>query len=103
MQPMKTLEETVELMLSDKREDRIKAEYFQLENRFIHLTEMLMEWDVGRLDPVPAGNRYLYGECLGHMRNYLQSLQNIAKAESIDLNGNGTDVENSDDDTAGTE
>ena len=87
MQPMKTLEETVDLMLSDKHEDQLKAEYFQLENRFIKLNEMLMEWDVGRLDPVPAGNRYLYGETLGHMRNYLQSLKNIAKAESIDISG----------------
>ena len=47
MTPIKTLEETVDLMLSSDPDDQFKAEYFQLENRFITLNEMLAEWDEG--------------------------------------------------------
>lgn len=103
MKPTKTLEETVDLMLSKDSDDQLKAEYFQLENRFIALNEMLTEWDVGRLDPVPVGSRYIYGEILGHMRNYLQALTKIAAARGIDLSGNTKTEESGDDNSAGTE
>lgn len=103
MKPTKTLEETVDLMLSKDSDDQLKAEYFQLENRFIALNEMLTEWDVGRLNPVPVGSRYVYGEILGHMRNYLQSLTKIAAARGIDLSGNDTVEDQNDDNSAGTE
>lgn len=85
MTPTKTLAETVDLMLSDDPADRVKAEYYQLENRFIALTELLLNWDIGRLDPVPNGNRYVYGEMLGNMRNYLTNLKALAKANGIDV------------------
>jgi len=87
MTPMKTLEETVDLMLSKDPDDQFKAEYYQLENRFIALNEMLTEWDVGRLDPVPKGDRYTYGQALGAMRTYLQTLALLAKARGIDISG----------------
>lgn len=103
MKPIKTLEETVELMLSDNPDDRLKAEYFQLENRFIELNEMLMEWDTGRLDPHPKGDRYIYGQTLGNMRDYLQSLTTVAKARGIDLSGNDAVEDQNDDDTTDSE
>lgn len=103
MKPTKTLEETVDLMLSDNPNDRFKAEYFQLENRFIALNEMLTEWDIGRLDPAPKGDRYTYGQALGAMRTYLQSLALLAKARGIDLSGNDVTEDQSDDNTADSE
>ena len=103
MKPMKTLEETVDLMLSSNPDDQFKAEYYQLENRFIALNEMLTEWDVGRLDPTPKGDRYTYGQALGNMRGYLQTLALLAKARGIDLSGNDTTEDQSDDNTADSE
>jgi hypothetical protein len=85
MTPTKTLNETVELMLSDDPVDRFKAEYYQLENRFIALDEYLMNWDLGRLDPAPQVSRFLYSEQLGHMRNYLIAMKKRADAEGITL------------------
>lgn len=101
MKPTKTLEETVDLMLSKDPDEQLKAEYFQLENRFIALNEMLTEWDVGKLDPIPAGSRYIYGEALGYMRSYLQSLSKIAAARGVDLSGKTETEESGDDNTAG--
>ena len=103
MTPTKTLAETVDLMLSKDADDQLKAEYYQLENRFITLNEMLTEWDVGRLDPVPVGSRYTYGEQLGYMRSYLQAMKKIAAARGIDLSGNTKTEESGDDYSAGTE
>lgn len=98
MTPIKTLEETVELMLSEDPDDKFKAEYFQLENRFITLNEMLAEWDVGRLDPIPKGDRYTYGQALGSMRTYLQTLALLAKARGIDISGDDEAEEAENDD-----
>lgn len=103
MKPMKTLEETVDLMLSSNPDDQFKAEYYQLENRFIALNEMLTEWDVGRLDPTPKGDRYTYGQALGNMRGYLQTLALLAKARGIDLSGNDVTEDQSDDNSTDSE
>jgi len=103
MTPTKTLAETVDLMLSNDPDERFKAEYFQLENRFIALNEMLVEWDLGRLDPVPKGDRFTYGNMLGHMREYLQLMVRIAKARGIDLSGNDVTEDPSNDNTADSE
>lgn len=103
MTPTKTLEETVKLMLSEDPDDRFKAEYFQLENRFISLNEMIVAWDLGRLDPVPKGDRYSYGNMLSHMREYLQFMVKIAKARGIDISGNDETEEAEDDNRPDTE
>lgn len=103
MVPTKTLAETVDLMLSSDPDDQFKAEYFQLENRFIALNEMLVEWDIGRLDPVPKGDRYTYGNMLGHMREYLKIMASLAKVRGIDLSGNPETEEPVDDDPTDTE
>ena len=102
MTPTKTLEETVDLMLSKDPDDQLKAEYFQLENRFLTLSEMLTKWDIGRLDPLPVGSRIIYGEMLGYMRSYMQSLRKVAAARNIDLTGNETTEDPNHDDTAGS-
>ena len=85
MTPTKTLEETVDLMLSSDPDDQLKAEYYQLENRFIAMTEMILKWDLGKLDPPPSGDRYVYANVLGTMRNYLEALKVEAKARDIEL------------------
>lgn len=103
MTPTKTLEETVDLMLSKDPDDQFKAEYFQLENRFITLNEMLIEWDLGRLDPIPKGDRYTYGNMLGHMREYLQFMIKLAAARGIDLSGKDETEAPGDDNRADTE
>lgn len=103
MTPMKKLEDTVDLMLSKDPDDQFKAEYYQLENRYIAYNEMLMEWDLGRLDPVPKGDRYTYGNMVGHMREYLQFMLRIATARGIDLSGNDETEDQSNDNTADTE
>lgn len=103
MTPTKTLEETVDLMLSKDPDDQFKAEYFQLENRFITLNEMLVEWDLGRLDPIPKGDRYTYGNMLGHMREYLQFMIKLAAARGIDLSGKDETEDPEDDNRTDTE
>lgn len=92
MKPTKTLEETVELMLSTDPNDQLKAEYYQAENRFITLSEMLTKWDIGKLDfnPEPP-NRYTYGNLLGNLRNYLLTLKDVLKAKGIDTEGSVND------------
>lgn len=103
MTPMKKLEDTVDLMLSEDPDDQFKAEYYQLENRYIAYNEMLMEWDLGRLDPVPKGDRYTYGNMVGHMREYLQFMLRIATARGIDLSENDEAEESENDDRPDTE
>ena len=85
MEPTKKLEETVDLMLSDNWEDRLKAEFYQLEYRYIKLNEMLMNWDLGKLEYAPKGNRFMYQERLNNMRMYLVNLKNLAEEEGIKL------------------
>ena len=85
MTPTKTLNETVELMLSEDPVERFKAEYYQLENRVIKLDEYLLNWDLGRLDPEPNVSKFLYSEQLGHMKNYLTAMKKRATAEGIEL------------------
>ena len=80
--PTKTLEETVDLMLSDDWKDRLKAEYYQLENRYIALTEHLLEQDLNGNDGSPQHTRF---DQQNSMRMYLASLKRIAKAEGIEL------------------
>lgn len=85
MTPTKTLEETVDLMLSSDADDQFKAEYYQLENRFITMSEMLLKWDLGRLDPTPPGDRFIYANVVGIMRNYLDALKAEANVRGIVL------------------
>ena len=88
MNAKKTLDETVDLMLSENEDDQFKAEYYQLENRIIDLNQKLLEAD---LDPENSSQlqrsneRMLLGEKMTHMRNLLYVLQREAKQREITL------------------
>ena len=86
MNPTKTLQETVDLMLSDDWRDRFKAEYYQLEHRYIKLSEFLVNADLGKVEEAEQGaNLHYRHEQLNGMRMYLSALRNTAKAEGIEL------------------
>lgn len=69
---MKELKETVDLMLSDDYIDRFKAEYYQLETRFIKLASMVKNWD--KLNFTPNMSREFYIKQLHAMAMYLYYL-----------------------------
>ena len=87
---MKELKDTVDLMLSDDYVDRFKAEYYQLETRFIKLASMVGNWD--KLNFTPNMSREFYIKQLHVMAMYLYYLifrsgiekVNIDKSENID-------------------
>lgn len=83
----KTLQETVELMLSDNADDQLKAEYYQLENRLISTNEELMKYDLDteNSDNYMSNTRNLLSEKLSHMRQYLFAIQREAKNRGIVL------------------
>ena len=61
---MKELKETVDLMLSDDYVDRFKAEYYQLETRFIKLASMVKNWDKLNFKPNMSKIFYMLWECI---------------------------------------
>lgn len=87
---MKELKDTVDLMLSDDYVDRFKAEYYQLETRFIKLAAMVKNWD--KLNFTPNMSKGFYIKQLHIMAMYLYYLifrsgiekVNIDKNENID-------------------
>ena len=83
----KTLQETVELMLSDNVDDQLKAEYYQLENRLIKANEQLMEYDLDteNADNYMSNTRNLLSEKITHMRQYLFVIQREARNRGIIL------------------
>lgn len=85
MNPKKTLEETVDLMLSDNWEDRFKAEYYQLEYRYVALNKSLMEADLSAETAEQTMNLHYRREQLNNMRMYLLSMKTVAAAEGIEL------------------
>lgn len=80
-----TLADTVELMLSSDYKDRFKAEYYQLELRYLALKEMLADWDNGSLSFTPSSDREIYNFQLDAMSQYMSVLSRRAKDEEIDL------------------
>lgn len=83
----KTLQETVELMLSSDPVDNLKAEYYQLENRLIDTNEELMAYDLDteNSDNYMNNTRNLLSEKISHMRQYLFAIQREAKNKGIVL------------------
>lgn len=83
----KTLQETVELMLSSDPVDNLKAEYYQLENRLIDANEELLAYDLDteNSDNYMNNTRNLLSEKISHMRQYLFSIQREAKNKGIVL------------------
>lgn len=84
MKPTKTLAETVDLMLSNDPTDQFKAEYYQLENRYIELNEKLLNADLGKTDSL-GQQAFMVHDRLNSMRLYLINLRSMAEAEGIKL------------------
>lgn len=82
---MRTLNDTVTLMLSDDHKDRFKAEYYQLKIRHEKLLNMLARHDTGTLNFEPTCAIGLLAEQCGAMGRYLRILEARAKAEGIKL------------------
>lgn len=80
---MKTLRDTVNLMISDNYKDRFLAEYIQNKVRYIKLREMVNNWN--QLDFVPTCPKEVYDQQLSIMSQYIDILELRAKAEGIDL------------------
>lgn len=83
---MKELKDTVDLMLSDDYADRFKAEYYQLETRFIKLAAMVENWD--KLTFTPNMSRKFYIKQLHIMAMYLYYLILRSGPERIDIDKN---------------
>lgn len=79
------LKDTVDLMLSDDRVDRFKAEYYQVKIRLDSLRRMLAQNEAGVLGyelPCPIA---VYKIQINHMTDYMYSLEIRAAKEGIEL------------------
>ena len=83
---MKDLKETAGMMSSPDYKERFRAEYHQLETRFLKLRSMCLKWDAGTLEFTPTCPREIYDKQLYFMEGYLEVLVERAKIESIELN-----------------
>ncbi len=80
-----TMQETVNLMLSDNHIDRFKAEYWQTKIRYERLHEMTIKYEAGVLQFKPKCSLELLNEQKRQMGLYLHSLEVRAAIEGIDL------------------
>lgn len=80
-----TLQDSVDLMLSDDYKKRFKAEYMQLAIRHGKLATMLRNYVAGKLDFEPTTDYgLLYKQCQ-LMDEYLMILRVRARLEGIEL------------------
>lgn len=79
------LKDTADLMLSDDFKDRVKAEYYQLENRAEGLRNMLNRYAEGTLDFTPNCSYDMLHTQLVFMDGYLEILRMRAEIEKIEL------------------
>lgn len=82
---MKDLKDTVALMTSADYKERFKAEFYQLETRYLKLKAMCDKWDKDELDFTPTCPRCIYDKQLNAMYDYLDVLMDRAKLENIEL------------------
>lgn len=82
---IKSLNDTVDMMLSDNYKERFKAEYYQLKIRYNKLSEMIEKWDAEKLNFKPTCPRSTYNFQLDAMREYLDILKTRGKMEGIEL------------------
>lgn len=82
---VKTLQETVELMNSSDYKDRFKAEYYQLEYRYLRLKQMLDDWGNDRLTFTPTCDKEIYMQQINAMSEYINILQKRASVENVEL------------------
>ena len=79
------LERLIELMKSEDYKDRFKAEYYQLEDRIIKLSNMLEKYKAGTLNFTPSCSYDLLNGQLKSMLLYLEFLVERADIEGIIL------------------
>jgi len=79
------LNDTVELMLSENYEDRLRAEYYQLYTRKKGLFDMLLKYKRGELTFTPKCSYDLLHAQYRAMDLYLQYLCDRAEIEGIKL------------------
>ena len=82
---MVQLSETAVMMNSADYKERFKAEYYQLETRYVKLNAMVEKWDKGELNFVPTCPRATYDFQLKAMKEYLGILQIRAQMEGVEL------------------
>lgn len=86
MQPTMELSETVDLMLSEDPKDRLKAEYYQAENRYYAIMKLLQSWKEDDPDfPIPYDLRAVYIQLQIEVQKYLGLLKYLAKEQDIEL------------------
>lgn len=79
------LERLIELMKSEDYKDRFRAEYYQLEDRIIKLSNMLEKYKAGTLNFTPSCSYDLLNGQLKSMLLYLEFLVERADIEGIIL------------------
>lgn len=79
------LQTITELMLSQDYKDRMKAEYYHIQNREKNLEAVLNLWDSNKLPFVPDCPRSIYDLQLRTMKDYMAILEARAKIEKIVL------------------
>lgn len=89
---MMKLEDTVAMMVSEDYKERFKAEYFQLAVRVDGLKNMLNKWDKRELNFTPNCPRNVYVDQLKCMEIYMNTLEDRARLEHIDLSYIETDT-----------
>ena len=82
---MVQLSETAVMMNSADYKERFKAEYYQLETRYVKLNAMVEKWDKGELNFVPTCPRATYDFQLKAMKEYLGILQIRAQMDGVEL------------------
>ena len=82
---MNKLSETIELMTSENYDDRLKAEYEQLEIRIQGLAKMLVGYRDGTLSFTPKCSYDMLNGQLRTMQMYSEYLQDRAETEGINL------------------
>ena len=83
--PMMKLRDTIELMTSDDYRERFAAEYWQLRIRWEKLSDLLNDWEEGKLDFEPICPRELLEKQVLYMYRYMEMLQERAEMEYVDL------------------
>ena len=79
------LKDTIEMMTSDDRNERFKAEFLQLQIRIDKLERMLKGYREGTLDFKPNNSYELLHKQLVFMKAYMEVLDVRANIENIEL------------------
>lgn len=83
MKKVYLLSEIVEMMQSEDYKDRFRAEYYQLEDRIIKLSNMLEKYKAGTLNFTPSCSYELLSYQLQTMNAYKRVLEERAEIEGI--------------------